>query len=142
VPSEWLVNPIANEVIDQADAVDKTTSDESDNATHQSGREVANAMIESSPNQFAFYANTGVINTNLNFKEAFKQIPLEPTTFREAYDHPDPEKREKWRQAIKKEFRDMQHHGVWKKVRHATVPQNQRCIKCKWVFKIKRDGTF
>jgi len=36
----------------------------------------------------------------------------------------------------------MQHQGVWKKVRRAMVPKNQRCIKCKWVFKIKRDGTF
>jgi len=88
--SGWF-NPIANEVIDRAEAANKTTSNKSDNATHQSGREVANAIIELSPSQFAFYANAGVIDTNLNFEEAFKQIPLEPTTFREAYDHLDPE---------------------------------------------------
>ena len=31
----------------------------------------------------------------------------EPKSFREAWDHPDPTKREKWRTAIRKEFRDM-----------------------------------
>jgi len=48
-------------------------------------------MIESLPSQFAFYAKAGVIDTNLDFKEAYMQIPIEPTTFRKAYDHPDPE---------------------------------------------------
>jgi len=99
-------------------------------------------MIESSPSQFAFFANAGVIDTNLNFEQAFKQIPIEPTAFREAYDHPDAKQREKWQEAIKKDFRDMQCRGVWKKVRRSTVPKNWRCIKCKWVFQIKRDGTF
>jgi len=36
----------------------------------------------------------------------------------------------------------MQCHGVWRKVRCTTVPKNHQCIKCKWIFKIKRDGTF
>jgi len=139
--SGWF-NPIANEVIDRAEAEADETGNDSDDATHQSGREIANTMIELLPSQFAFYAKAGVIGTNLDFKDAYKQIPIEPTTFHEAYYHPDPEQQEKWREAIKKEFRDMQRRGVWKKVRRTTVPQNWRCIKCKWVFKIKRDGTF
>jgi len=103
-------------VIDCAEAANK--EEETSNASDdQSGREVANAMIELSPSQFAFYAKAGVIDTNLDFDNAYKQIPIEPITFREAYNHPDPEQREKWREAIKKDFRDMQHHGVWKKVK-------------------------
>jgi len=100
--SSWF-NLIANKVIDRSEAAkaDKATSTDSDD---QSGREVANAMIESLPSQFAFYAKSGVIGTNLDFEAAYKQIPIEPTTFQEAYDHPDPEQCTKWREAIKKEF--------------------------------------
>jgi len=36
----------------------------------------------------------------------------------------------------------MQQHGVWKKVKRSAIPKNRRCIKCKWVFKVKRDGVF
>jgi len=46
--SGWF-NPIANEVIDKAKAAEEETSNKGDNATHQSGREVANAMIVAKP---------------------------------------------------------------------------------------------
>jgi len=100
--SGWF-NLIATEVIDwaKAAAADEETST---NSNDQSGREIANAMIESSLSQFAFYAKAGVIGTNLDFENAYKQIPTEPTTFCEAYNHPNPEQCEKWREAIKKEF--------------------------------------
>jgi len=41
----------------------------------------------------------------------------EPTNFKEAWHHPDVEERGKWREAIKKEFRDMTNRGVWRKQR-------------------------
>ena len=31
----------------------------------------------------------------------------EPTSFQEAWNHPDKEKREKWRESIRKELRDL-----------------------------------
>jgi len=71
-------------------------------------------MIELLPSQLAFYTKAGVIGTTLDFNDAYKQILIEPITFHEAYNHPDPEQCEKWREAIKKEFQDMQCHGVWK----------------------------
>ena len=93
-----------NEVIDQAEAAKEASND----VTPQSGREVANAMIELSPSQFAFYTKAGVIDkmtfSTVDFQNAYNQIPVEPTTFREAYDHPDPEQQLKWREAIRKEF--------------------------------------
>ena len=48
---------------------------------------------------------------------------VEPESFREAWDHPDPNQREKWRQAIKKELGDMNKRGVWRKINswHLTV---------------------
>jgi len=87
--SSWF-NPIANKVIDRAgaDAVEEEDTDEShesDDVTPQSGREVANAMIESSPSQFAFYTKAGVIDkmtfSTVDFQNAYNQIPVEPTTF-------------------------------------------------------------
>ncbi len=96
---------------------------------------------------FAFYTRNQVLTpaTNelhtLDFKEAFEQHTLEPTTFGEAY-HEDPEQQAKWQAAIKKEFRDMTNCGVWGKVKHLTIPKGCWCIKSKWAFRIKRDGIF
>ena len=66
----------------------------------------------------------------------------EPTKFREAWDHEDPQQRQKWRDAIRKELRDMTNRGVFRKVKRATMPQGKRCVKNKWVFKVKRNGVF
>ena len=66
----------------------------------------------------------------------------EPTNFQQAWHHPDPTKREKWRTAIRKEFRDMINRGVWREIDRNKMPGNRRCVKCKWVFKIKRDGVY
>ena len=67
---------------------------------------------------------------------------VEPTTFRDAWDHPDPVQREKWREAIRKEFGDMNRRGVWRKILRSKMPRDRRCVKNKWVFKIKRNGVF
>jgi len=32
--------------------------------------------------------------------------------------------------------------GVWHKVKRSSIPNGRRCIKCKWIFKVKRDGVF
>ncbi|CAJ1959428.1 unnamed protein product [Cylindrotheca closterium] len=32
--------------------------------------------------------------------------------------------------------------GVWQKMKRRDLPYGRRCIKCKWVFKIKRNGVF
>lgn len=70
------------------------------------------------------------------------EYPSEPTSFREAWDHPDPIEREGWRDAIRKEFHDMIKRGVWRRVKRTQVPSNRRTIGSKWVFKRKRDGRF
>ena len=67
---------------------------------------------------------------------------VEPTTFDEAWNHPDPVQRAKWRDAIKKEFHDGFDRKVYEKFDRADVPSNRRCIQCKWVFKIKRNGRY
>ena len=71
-----------------------------------------------------------------------ESMDVEPRNFQEAWHHPDPVKREKWRAAIRKEFRDMLKRQVWRKTKRSSMPANRRCVKSKWVFKIKRNGVY
>ena len=94
--------------------------------------------------------------TMMDMKDAFKSIEeiepkqhilttneeKEPVTFRQAWDHPNPESRKKWQEAIRKELHDMNNRKVWRKIKRNQIPQGRRCVKNKWVFKIKRNGTF
>jgi Reverse transcriptase (RNA-dependent DNA polymerase) len=67
-------------------------------------------------------------------------IQVEPTTYYQAWDHQDPEDQEKWRTAIKKELNNMETEKVWESIKKQDVPVGKRTIKCKWIFKIKRNG--
>ena len=66
----------------------------------------------------------------------------EPTTFQEAWNHPNINQRMKWREAIKKEFKKMNERKVWRKIKRNQMEKGRRCIKNKWIFKIKRNGTY
>ena len=65
-----------------------------------------------------------------------------PKNYKEAWDHHDQKFREKWRVAIKKELESMKKREVWKVIKRSDMPKNRRCVKSKWVFDIKRSGTF
>ena len=62
--------------------------------------------------------------------------------FQESWNHPDPIQREKCRTNIRKEFHDMNHRQVWMKIKRSEMPPDRRCVKNKWVFKIKQNGIF
>ena len=32
--------------------------------------------------------------------------------------------------------------GVWRNYKRCDIPQGRKCIKCKWVFDVKRNGIF
>jgi Reverse transcriptase (RNA-dependent DNA polymerase) len=66
----------------------------------------------------------------------------EPANFKEAWFHEDSNSREKWRMAIMKEYDDMTHKQVWKVTKKASVPKERKLIGSKWVFKIKKNGTY
>ena len=68
--------------------------------------------------------------------------PTEPKTFQEAWHYPIENERNNWRAAIRKEIRSMINRRVWRKTDRAKIPKNRRLIGNKWVFKIKRDGTY
>ena len=67
---------------------------------------------------------------------------VEPTTFQESWNHPDPIQREKWRTDIRKEFHDINHRQVWRDIKRSEMPPDRRCVKTKWVFKINQNGIF
>ena len=73
---------------------------------------------------------------------SYKDIYTNPTKFHEAWNNPDPFQRSKWRAAIVKEFTKMENLKVWRKIKRSEIPPGRRCVKHKWVFEIKRDGTF
>ena len=76
------------------------------------------------------------------FIGAVDSDPKEPMSFKEAWWNEDKQSRQKWREAIRKEFSDMIRKGVWRITKKANVPQNRRLIGSKWVFKVKRNGVF
>ena len=67
---------------------------------------------------------------------------VEPTKFQESWNHPDPIQCEKLRTDFRKEFHDMSHRKVCGKIERIEMPPDRRCVKTKWVFKIKRNGIF
>ena len=68
--------------------------------------------------------------------------PTEPKTFQEASHYPIEKERERWRFAIRKEIRSMIERRVWRKTDRKKISNNRRLIGNKWVFKIKRNGTY
>jgi hypothetical protein len=58
-------------------------------------------------------------------------VEKEPTTFEEAWNHDDPRSQEKWREAINKEFEEMEKKQVWAVMKEEDIPQDRRTIKCK-----------
>ena len=68
--------------------------------------------------------------------------PTEPKTFQDAWHCQIEKERDNWRAAIRKEIRTMIEREVWRKTDRKKIPSNRRLIGNKWVFKIKRDGTY
>jgi hypothetical protein len=66
----------------------------------------------------------------------------EATTYDEAWNHLNLKIRKKYRDGIHKEFREMNERQVWRKTMCQDIPQGRRCVKCRWVFEIKRHGVF
>jgi Reverse transcriptase (RNA-dependent DNA polymerase) len=91
--------------------------------------------IEQGRETFLDQVNVAMFSSASGFQE-------EPKTFDEAWNHQDSVMREKWRNAINKEFEEMNKKQVWEVIKKVDIPQNRRTIKCKWIFKIKRNGVY
>jgi hypothetical protein len=68
-----------------------------------------------------------------------KNIPT-PDTYEQAIDSPW---KQKWKESMEKEIKDLLSHETWDVVSRSTLPKSGRVAKSKWVYKIKfnRDGT-
>ena len=73
---------------------------------------------------------------------AMTSEPTEPKTFQEAWHCDNEKERNNCRTAIRKEMRSMVDREVWRKTERKKIPNDRRLIGNKWVFKIKRDGTY
>jgi hypothetical protein len=60
---------------------------------------------------------------------------IEPTSFNDAWNHPEPKNRELWRIAINKELGEMENKKVWEIIHKEYVTKGRRTITCKWIFK-------
>jgi hypothetical protein len=56
-------------------------------------------------------------------------VEKEPTNFEKAWNHDDPRSQEKWREAINKEFVEMEEKQVWEVMKKEDIPQDRRAIK-------------
>ena len=68
--------------------------------------------------------------------------PDEPQSFQEAWWDPDFISSEKWREAIRLEFKKMLDMGVWRHVKRNDHPNDHRLVVCRWVFREKRSGVY
>jgi Reverse transcriptase (RNA-dependent DNA polymerase) len=75
----------------------------------------------------------------IKFKDMFKC----PQKFNEAWNHTDPWVQKKWRESnTKRALKNEMAYGVWRIIKRNEMDGGRECIKCKWVFEIKRDRTF
>ena len=72
------------------------------------------------------------------YKDAFEN----PSSFGEAWNHPDPFQRDRWRAAIIKELKKMEDRRVRVPHKIKDVPPDKRLVQHKWVLEIKRNGIF
>lgn len=75
---------------------------------------------------------------NLEPENARSREDNTPKTYDEAWNHPDPVKRDKWCEAILDELIEIQRNGVWEVLDMSKA----KAICLKWVFKIKPDGRY
>ncbi len=86
---------------------------------------------EGETNQFCFFVSKETSNYD-----------KKPTTLQEAWHHNDLKKREKWRETIRLEFRQMGKNTVWQKECLKHLPQNKKGIGANWVFNGKKNEVF
>ena len=90
-------------------------------ANNETGRENenenANAIYDTMTKNFAFMVGSVLEPTEPIEGTSERKYGKQDISFQEAWHHPDPEIRLKWREAIKKEFHCMNKRHIWRKVK-------------------------
>ena len=76
------------------------------------------------------------------YMSAVTSGPDELDHFNEARNHHCPNDRKKWRETTTKKPYYMENKKVWRATRKTDAPKDSKLSLCKWVFKVKRDGTY
>ena len=71
-----------------------------------------------------------------------KLVPEEPETFNKAWDNPNATSHMKLWKVFCKVFADTNKQQIWCMTSKSLVPPYCRCMKNKWVFKIKCNGVY
>ena len=136
------------------DATDDNTNAEPHNETdpeheHQTDKETAipdtvnNPKLQRELQRLNTYYNPTLEDIGeVAFVGGTDELYEAPADFNEAWYHPVQSEREKCREAIKKEFRDIINKKVWKVVNIADIPSNRRLIGCRFTNKRKRNGVY
>jgi len=117
----------------------ETLNEDLNEAFEETEQDGANYILDTLTKNFAFLTQS-VLTEKPKTAEKERKYGKQDISFQEAWNHTNPECREKWREAIRKEFHCMNLRKVWRKVKKNTIPFGRRLIKCRWVFEIKRDG--
>ena len=139
---EGMLNPDATTIADRLrETADAETPITETVLTAMDIQAPSFAMVDRFGGDIGSYAEC-VFNVTDPDPSKFKDQFENPKGYDEAWNHPDPFQREKWREAITKEFEKMEAKGVWKKIKRADMEPERRCVKHKWVMEIKRSGRF
>ncbi|MGL4341755.1 MAG: reverse transcriptase domain-containing protein, partial [Lactococcus lactis] len=149
---EGFFNPEANQILDDARSLEQGREQEPD-VLNLSLNLVKQDMIVSKDNsEFGMIVSEDIKQehvktdgkidyTNIH-PTKYKDIFDSPKSFHEAWNHECPFQNVKWRGAITLELFKMKKQVVWKLMKRNLMEEGRKCIKFKWVFEIKRDGTF
>ena len=67
---------------------------------------------------------------------------IEPRNFNEMMRRPEEEERKKWLEGCTKEILNFNKREVYEVISLEEVPEGRKLIGSKWVFKLKRNGTY
>jgi hypothetical protein len=70
------------------------------------------------------------------------EVTKEPMNFDEAWNFSGKLHQIKWLEAINKQLNEMKNKGVWEVIDSNDITNDRRCIKCKWIFKVKTNEIF
>ncbi|KAL7535063.1 hypothetical protein ACHAXR_008476, partial [Thalassiosira sp. AJA248-18] len=102
---------------------EQASEDTTDNQDTEVGRAV---VVEPSDEVSLFLLDI----SNTKHEKAYRATQhaqyVEPKNYDGAWNHPDPVQRGNWREAIAKEFSDMESRGVWKKIKRNQMPRDRR----------------
>ena len=81
--------------------------------------------------KFIELQNSGreLVEERADFACSVADLVKDPESFEDAFNHPEIDKKMKWRHTISKEFEEMKARGIWEKFKKLEIPNGQNCIK-------------